>query len=160
MKISSQQENSSSKMRIPFLLVAIWVSSAIASSPTIDPDPDSNLDLSRYKEDEATKDSVDLSTAASMPKCDCVCGNPESSVDKVKFGFEVAAGTASAVLIVISIIWSVRHGESVQAALTRHFPFILRIIEIWRPTANAHAAASGTQSGNGASRAQSDLIDL
>lgn len=148
-------------MRIRFLLVAIWVSSAIASSPTtIDPDPDSNPDLSRHKEDETTKDSVDLSTATSVPKCDCVCGNPESSVDKVKFGFEVAAGTASAVLIVISIIWSVRHGESVQAALTRHFPFILRLIEIWRPTATAQAAASGTQSGNGASQAQSDLIDL
>ena len=64
-------------MRIRFLLVAIWVSSAIASSPTIDPDPDSNPDLSRHKEDETTKDSVDLSTATSVPKCNCKGGPAE-----------------------------------------------------------------------------------
>lgn len=150
----------SSKMRLTLLLVAIWVSSAIASSPTINPDPDRRLDLSGGTDDGTTKAKAGLSTAASLPKCDCVCGNQENSMDKIKFGAEVAFGTASALLVVLSIIWSIKHGESVVAALTRHFPLILRLIEIWRPTAAAQAAAAATQSGNDASQAQSDLIDL
>ena len=81
-------------------------------------------------------------------------------MDKIKFGAEVAFGTASALLVVFSIIWSIKHGESVVAALTRHFPLILRLIKIWRPTAAAQAAAAATQRGNDASQAQSDLIDL
>ena len=147
-------------MRLSILLAAIWVSSAIASSPTMNPDPDRRMDLSDDTKDGATKDKAELSTASSMPKCDCVCGNPKSSMDKVKFGFEVAAGTASAVLVVISIIWSIRNGETVVAAVTRHFPLILRLVEIWRPAAAGETANAAAQSGNGASPAQSDLIDL
>ena len=145
-------------MRLKFLLVAIWVSSAIASSPTIDPDPDRRDDLSDHTESDATKGHVGLSTASSMPKCDCVCVK-EDSIDRVKFGFEVAAGTASAILVLFSLIWSVRNGEDVVAALTRHFPLLLRLVEIWRPAAAAGAAAA-PRNGNDASQTGNDLIDL
>ena len=131
-------------MLVKLLVAAALVLSASASLPTTDPlDPDRRGILeegANYTEDATTKvkPQMDSSPAAPKAKIDSV------SFDKVKFALELVGGTLTAVCVVASIIYAIRHGESVEAVLARHLPLVLRLWDIWRP----------------GPRVQADLIDL
>ena len=131
-------------MLVKLLVAAALVLSASASLPTTDPlDPDRRGILeegANYTEDATTKvkPQMDSSPADPKAKTDGVF------FDKVKFALELVGGTLTAVCLIASIIYAIRRGESIEAVLARHLPFVLRLWDIWRPRP----------------RVQADLIDL
>ena len=130
-------------MLAKLLVAAALVVSASASLPTTDPlDPDRRMiiEVANYTKGATTKVKplMDSSPADPKAKIDSV------SFDKVKFALELVGGTLTAVGVIASIICAIIHGESVEAVLARHLPFVLRLWDIWRPRP----------------RVQADLIDL
>ena len=129
------------KWQVVVVMAALGLASALPMPPAPTNswlDPDRNIGVViNCTGCEATKVTIH-SSPATEAKTELV------NFDKVKFIAEVVGGSVATLIVVISIICGVIHGESLEAALGRHFPIILRLLEVWRPRP----------------RVQPDLIDL